>query len=145
MKTLKILAALFFVTGVAVAQDINMKDVPAPVKDAFTKEYANATDVEWEKEMEYYNVEFDVNRMDNEVWYNASGTAVKKEQDITEADLPQSVRDAIKSGYADYRLDDIEKVWQNNVTSYKLELEKGNDEIHVTFDANGKVTAERKD
>lgn len=144
MKTLKILAALFFVTGVAVAQDINPADVPAAVKNAFTKEYANATDVEWEKEMENYQVDFDVDRMDHEVWYNASGTVVKKEQDIAETTLPQAVRDALKAGYADYRLDDIEKVWQNNTTSYQLELEKGNEDKHVTFDANGKVIAERK-
>ena len=144
MKTLKILATLFFVTGVAVAQDMNQNDVPSSVKNAFTKEYANATDVEWEKEMDNYKVEFDVNRMDNEVWYSASGAVVKKEQDITEAELPQAVRDAVKSGYAGYRLDDIEKVWQNNTTSYKLELEKGNEDKHLTFDTNGKVIAEVK-
>ncbi len=144
MKTLKMLAALFFVTGGAVAQDINQADVPAAVKNAFTKEYAKATDVEWEKEMENYKVEFDVDRMDHEVWYNASGTIVKKEQDIAETTLPQAVRDVLKGGYADYRLDDIEKVWQNNTTSYQLELEKGNDDKYVTFDANGKIISELK-
>lgn len=144
MKTLKILAAFLLVTGVSVAQNINPTDVPAPVKDAFSKEYAKATDVEWKKDMENYKVEFDLNRMENEVWYNASGTVVKKEQDIAEAELPQAVRDAVKSGYADYRLDDIEKVWQNNATSYQLELEKGNEDKHVTFDANGKVIEEVK-
>ena len=144
MKTLKILAALFFVTGVAMAQDINQADVPAAVKNAFEKEYANATDVEWEKKMENYQVDFDVDRIDHEVWYNASGTVVKKEQDISETDLPQPVRDAIKTGYTGYRVDDIEKVWQNNATSYELELEKGNEDKHLTFDANGKVIAEVK-
>jgi len=144
MKTFKILAALFFVTGVAVAQDMNEKDVPASVKNAFTKEYANATDVEWEKDMENYKVEFDVNRIENEVWYNASGTVVKKEQDIAEAELPQAVRDAVKSGYANHTLDDVEKVWQNNATNYELELENGNEDKQVTFDANGKVIAETK-
>lgn len=144
MKTLKILAAFLFATGVAVAQDMNQNDVPASVKNAFAKEYANATDIEWEKDMHNYKVEFDLNKMDNEVWYNASGTVVKKEQDIAEAELPQAVRDAVKSSYADYTLDDIEKVWQNNATSYELELEKGNEDKHLTFDANGKVIATAK-
>ena len=106
MKTLKILAAFLFFTGVVVAQDMNATDVPASVKNAFSKEYAQATDVEWEKDMENYKVEFDLNKMENEVWYSASGAVVKKEQDITEAELPQTVRDAVKSGYADYTLDD---------------------------------------
>lgn len=144
MKTLKILTALFFATGVAMAQDINQSDVPSAVTDAFTKEYALVTKVEWEKDTENYKAEFDLDRMDTEVWYNVSGTVVKKEVDITEAELPQAVRDAVKSGYADYRIDDIEKVWQNNATSYELELEKNNEDKHVIFDEKGKVTAERK-
>lgn len=144
MKTLKILAALFFVTGVAVAQHVNQKDVPSDITDAFVKEYGNASDVEWEKKMENYKVDFDVNRMEHEVWYNASGTVVRKEQDITEAELSQAVREALKSAYAGYRLDDVERVWENNTTSYKLELEKGEDK-HVTFDIEGKVAAERND
>ena len=144
MKTLKILAAFLFATGVAIAQDIKPTDVPASVKSAFATEYAKASDVEWEKDMENYKVEFDLNKMDNEVWYNASGTVVKKEQDITEAELPQAVRDAVKAGYADYTLDDIEKVWQNNATSYEVELEKASEDKYLTFDANGKVIAEVK-
>ena len=144
MKTLKILAAFLFFTGVVVAQDMNATDVPASVKNAFSKEYAQATDVEWEKDMENYKVEFDLNKMENEVWYSGSGAVVKKEQDITEAELPQTVRDAVKSGYADYTLDDIEKVWQNNATIYELELEKGNEDIHLIFDANGKLIAQAK-
>jgi hypothetical protein len=144
MKTLKILAAFLFVTGVAAAQNINPTDVPVSVKNAFTKEYAKATDVEWEMDMENYKVEFDLNKMDTEVWYNASGTVVKKEQDIVEGELPQAVRDAVKSSYADYKIDDIEKIWQNNATSYELELDKANEDKHVTFDANGKVISETK-
>ncbi len=145
MKTLKILAALFFVSGVVLAQDINQNDVPSVVSEAFTKEYGNASDVEWEKKIDNYKVEFDINRMEHEVWYNASGTVLRKEQDIAEAELPQTVQDAIKAGYSGYRLDDIEKDWENNVTTYTVELEKGNVEIHVTFDEKGKVIAERKD
>jgi len=144
MKTLKILAAFLFTTGIAAAQDVSIADVPASVKNAFTKEYAKATDVEWEKDMQNYKVEFDLNRMENEVWYNASGTVVKKEQDIAEVELPQVVRDAVKSSYADYTLDDIEKVWQDNTINYELELEKGDEDKYVTFDANGKVIAEVK-
>lgn len=144
MKTLKILIALFFVGGVAVAQDIKKAAVPAVVTDAFAKEYTKATDVEWEKDLENFKVEFDVARMDHEVWYDASGTVVKKKQDIEEAALPQAVRDALQSSYVGFRAEDIEKIWYKNSTSYKLDLEKDNSEIDLIFDANGKVTSEYK-
>lgn len=143
MKTLKILTIALFATSVAMAQDLNASDVPSNLNDAFNKEYPKASDVEWEKEMDNYKVEFDLNRHEHEVWYNASGSVLKKEQEITESELPQAIRDAIKSNYAGYRVDDVEMIWQNNASTYEVELEKGQDEKHITFDGDAKVLKER--
>lgn len=143
MKTLKILAVSLFTTSVAMAQDLNPESVPGNLKDAFNKEYSRATDVEWEKELDHYKVEFDLNRRDHEVWYNASGKVLKKEIEITKADLPQAIRDVIKSKYVDYRVDDVDMIWQKNATTYDVELEKGQNEKHVIFDSNAKVLNER--
>ena len=143
MKTLKILAVALFATSVAMAQDLNPADVPVNLIDAFNKEYSGATDVEWEKELDHYKVEFDLKRQDYEVWYNASGKVLKKEIEIAEAELPQAIRDAIKSQYAGYRVDDVEMIWQNNTTTYEVELEKGQAEIHIIFDKNAKVLSKR--
>lgn len=142
MKTLKILTVSFFVTCFATAQDISQADVPAIVKAAFEKEYGNASGVEWELKMENYKVEFNVKRMDSEVWYNASGIVLKKEQEITKSELPSAVLDAINLNYAGYRIDEIEKVWKDNITTYKLELEKGQVEKHINFSSEGKVIKE---
>lgn len=144
MRTLKILAVVLFATGTAMAQDLNRAEVPSNLNDAFNKEYPKATDVEWEKELDNYKVEFDLKRQDHEVWYNASGTVLKKEIEITEGELPQVIRDVIKSKYAGYRVDDVEVIWQNNATTYEVELEKGQDEKHVIFDSNAKVLGERR-
>ena len=125
------------------AQDLNPADVPVNLKDAFSKEYSKATDVEWEKELDNYKVEFELNRQDHEVWYNASGMVLKKEIEITKAELPQAIRDAIKLKYAGYRVDDVEMIWQKNTTTYEVELEKGQAEKHIIFDRNGKVLSYR--
>lgn len=143
MKTLKILTVALFATSFAMAQDLNSSDLPGNLKDAFSKDYSKATDVEWEKELDNYKVEFDLNRQDHEVWYNASGSVLKKEQEITEAELPQAIRNAIKSNHPGYRVDDVEMIWQDNTTTYEVELEKGQDEKHITFDGNAKVLNER--
>lgn len=143
MKSLKILAIVLFTTGFAKAQDLNSADVPGNLKDTFNKEYPKATDVEWEKEMDNYKVEFDLNRRDHEVWYNASGSMIKKEQEMVETELPQSIRAAIQSKYAGYRVDDVEMVWKNKINTYDVELEKGQDEKHVIFDDKAKVLSER--
>ncbi len=145
MKTLKIFMLSLFVTTTAMAQDLNPKDVPQLVKDAFTKENAQATNIEWERDMDNYKVEFDIGRMEHEIWYTPSGMVIKKEQDITEADLPQAIKDVIKSKYAGYRVDDVEMTWMDNAITYEVELEKGKEEWEVTFDVQGKILHERRD
>lgn len=144
MKTLKILAFTLLASSAVMAQDLRIADVPNNLKEALEKEYPKATDVEWEKELENYKVEFEINRQDHEIWYNASAQILKKEQEISETELPKAIRDAIKSSYAGYRVDDVEKIWQNDTVTYEVEVEKGQEEIHLTFDANAKVLNERK-
>lgn len=143
MKSLKILAIVFFVGGFANAQDLNSADVPANLKNTFSKKYPIATDIEWKKELDHYKVEFEINRHDHEIWYNAAGNTIKKEQEITEAEIPQAIRAVIKSKYAGYRVDDAEIVWKNKTKTYEVELEKGQDEKHVIFDDKAKVLSER--
>lgn len=145
MKTLKILAVALFATGVAMAQDLKPADVPANLKDAFKKEFPKASDVEWERSMENYKVEFDLNRQDHDVWYNASGSIIKKEIEIAETELPQAIRESIKANFPEYRVDDVEMIWQNNLTTYQLEIEKGPTEKHLTFNSEGEVLNERND
>ena len=144
MKTLKILAFTLLASSAAMAQDLGTADVPNNLKEALKKEYPKAADVEWEKELDNYKVEFEINRQDHEIWYNASAQILKKEQEISETELPKAIRDAIKSSYAGYRVDDVEKIWQNDTVTYEVELEKGQEELHLTFDANAKVLNERK-
>lgn len=143
MKSLKLLAIVIFAGGFANAQDLNSADVPANLKNTFSKGYPAATNVEWKKELDHYKVEFKINRHDQEIWYNASGSTIKKEQEIKEAELPQAIRAVIKSKYAGYRMDDAEIVWKNKVKTYEVELEKGLDEKHVIFNDKGTVLSER--
>ncbi len=145
MKTLKIVMLLLFATSLVSAQDLKLNEVPEAVKAAFAKENLKGTAIEWERDMENYKVEFDVGLMEHEIWYTPSGTVIKKEQDITETDLPANVRKEIQAKYAKYRVDDVEMKWQDNQTTYKVELEKGKEDWEVVFDANGKIINARKD
>ena len=143
MTTLKILTLALFATSIAVAQDLNLTEVPNNLKVALNKEYSNATDVEWEKELDHYKVEFDIKRRDHEIWYDVSGKILKKEIEISKTELPKVILDLIKSKYAGYRVDDVEMIWQNNATTYDVELEKGREEKNVLFDDKAKILNER--
>ena len=145
MKKLKIFMLFLCATSFAMAQDLNPRELPKAVLDAFMQENSNATDIEWKRDMDNYKVEFDVGRMETEIWYTPSGKVIKRESDIHETDLPQSIRDIIKSKYAGYYVDDVEMTWMDNAVTYEVELEKGKEEWKVIFDSKGKILSERRD
>lgn len=145
MKALKTIMLVLFVTTLMSAQDQKSSDIPEVVKNSFTKEYAKAMDVEWEKDRDNYKVEFDIGQMDHTIWYTNSGKIIRKEQDITEKDLPSAVWNEIDANYSEYIIDDVKMIWENNTTTYKVEFDEGEESWDVIFDSQGKVLEESMD
>lgn len=145
MKNKKLATVALTVLGAftVFAQDINPNDVPVNLKQNFKQNYPQASDIEWEMNGQAYKVEFDANRQEHEIWYATDGNITKTEQEMTEADLPQTIKTVIADNYLGYKVDSVEKTIENGGTTYKVELEKGwNDEKEVVFDENGKVLSE---
>ncbi|WP_189702635.1 PepSY-like domain-containing protein [Subsaximicrobium wynnwilliamsii] len=146
MRSLKLATLAIFATAAMSAQDLKMDEVPSNLADTFKKEYPQATDVEWEMDMANYKVEFDVNRMEHELWYSKEGKVMKSEMELTETDLPAAIASVLKSKYADYKVDSVEVTEENGAKTYEVDLEKGwNEELDLVFSANGEVLSEMKD
>lgn len=95
--------------------------------------------------MDLFKVEFDLDRMEHEIWYDASGKMMKMEKEMNENDLPQAVKSKITSSYASFKIDDIEMKEENGKTTFEIELEDGRKEKTVIFDASGSVINEFED
>lgn len=146
MKNLSIMALTMLATATISAQDLKMTDVPTNLQTAFTKAYSNATDVEWEKEMNNYKVEFEIDRMDYEVWYTSDGNSVKTEMDIAVSAVPTTISNAIKKKYPDYKIDNVEMKEEGNKKIYKVEIEKGwIKERKLVLDATGTILSDYED
>ena len=148
MKNRNIITAAFTLLGAfsIFAQDMNPDNVPSNLKQNFQKSFPQATDVEWEMDGQSYKVEFDMNRNEHEIWYATDGTTTRTEQELTEAELPQTIKTAISGSYAGYKVDSIEKTTVNGSSTYEVELEKGwNNEKDVVFNEGGKVLSEMID
>ena len=144
MKILKSFIVLLMVGFTMNAQDISFSEVPTAIQSHFNKAYKNVTDIEWEKEMDHYQVEFEIDRMDYEVWYTSDGKQVKLEKELQPNELPNVIATAVKKKYSDYSIDDCELREENGNVIYLLELEKWSDEIEVIYDANAKLLKEIK-
>jgi hypothetical protein len=138
MKTVTFLTAILLSTATLFAQDIAENEVPSVVLNNFKKEFPKASDVEWERHGEQYNVEFEIGWFnDYEAWFSASGELLKHTEEISEKDLPQAVKETIKNQYADYSIDDAVKITENNTIYFMVEIEKGNEEKDLHFSAEG--------
>lgn len=138
MKSLKFLTVLFFTSTALFAQDIPSSQVPSVVLNQFNIDFPKAQDVDWKLENNDYNVDFEFNQgQDFEAWYSNSGKLLRLEEEISKSELPQAVVTAIKNKYSAYKIDDVEKITQNNTIYYEAELEKGDSEITVLFNKDG--------
>ncbi len=148
MKNLKIAALVVFATATTAinAQDLKSADVPAKVQTTFTSAHADAKDVEWEKKGDHFKVEFEVNNMDHDIWYDAEGKVMKSKMEISESQLPASVTTAVKNAYADYKIDSVEVIDEDGAKTYEVEIEKGwLKERKLIIDASGKVISDLED
>ena len=98
-----LIAAVLTVTsfGFALAQS---GAIPTSVSNAFKSEFPNARDVDWDKKQNLYEVEFELNRLDHEVWYNAEGQVVRHKQELKTRSVPAKVRQSAKKQYKGYRI-----------------------------------------
>lgn len=146
MKNLKIAALLMFASATISAQDLNTNDVPAKVRSTFRTAHTGATDIEWEKEGDHFKVEFEINKMDRDIWYDAEGNVMKSKMEISEHELPSAVATAVKNAYADYTIDSVEVHELDGTKTYEVEIEKGwLKERKLIIDASGKVISDLED
>lgn len=146
MKNLKIIALALFVTAAIQAQDLTESQVPENFTAGLLKEYPTATDIEWERKGTDYKVEFDVGKMEHEIWFNKDGDVVKVEKEITRSEIPAALLAVIGKDYPEYKIDSVESTMKNGVTTYEIELEKDwNESLKVTFSTSGKVLNIKKD
>ena len=139
-KTIQLVALMVLGTGTIFAQDIPSSQVPSVIVNNFKKEFTKANDVEWERQGDLYNVDFEIGWFtDYEAWYNASGKLVKHTQEISKSDLPKAVINAIKTQYKEYSIDDVKKIIEDGVETYKVELEKWDEDFDVIYSKNGNL------
>ena len=135
---IQLVAIIVLATGYVSAQDIPQSKVPSVIVNNFIKEFPKARDVEWELKGNEYNVEFEIGFLtDFEAWFTASGSLIRYTEKISSSKLPKAVKDAIKTDFDKYRIDEAKKITENNVVTYRVELEKRDHEVNLVFSENG--------
>lgn len=125
MKTLTI--TFFIVFGFLITScaqdDIPQKQVPSAVLSTFTSNFPNALATEWEKRGKMYEAEFVMDRTEHTAHIDGAGKLARHEHDITASDLPEPVRTAIENSYAEYIIEDADRIKEGETVTFKVEIE----------------------
>jgi hypothetical protein len=111
---------------------------PVPnVEAAFREKFPTATDVEWKVSNGVYEIDFEVDRVDYEAWYDADANLLMYKHDIAATQIPAAVSAALGRDYPGYRVDDVEKVYKGNIVGYYFDLEKGQMDARAFYQEDG--------
>ncbi len=114
------------------AQRISTEKVPAAVKTAFQKAFPKATDIDWEKENNAFEAEFELETGEEiTAVFSPEGVLLEIEQEMTVSTLPQPVLDALKGK----RIKEASKITKaDGAIVYEAEVKRKD----LLFDASGK-------
>lgn len=140
MKGLSLVITALAITLISCAQDIPASKVPSVVQNTLQSTFSNAAKVEWEKKGTLYEAEFEIDKTEYTAHIEASGKLLVYKVDITAAEVPAAITQAIARDHAGYQLDDADKLVKDGTTYYQVELEaKGKKDLKVVYTANGQA------
>ncbi|SFZ94219.1 Putative beta-lactamase-inhibitor-like, PepSY-like [Flaviramulus basaltis] len=142
MKLLKIVLGTFLVFTVFAFTATENK-APQKVKDAFSKKFPTVKKVKWEKEnVTKWEAEFKMDKVKYSANFLEDGTWKETEHEIDEKEIPEKVKSAIMTNFLDYIMEEAEISETQNGIVYEFEMEKGEIEIEVAIDVNGKILSQ---
>ena len=139
MKNLVTFLMLTFLLNVLSCQ--SKDDVPDAVKMAFKQKYPKENDPDWHVDQ---NGNFESNfKKDGEHYradFSPEGSWIETERSIKKSDLPEAVKDKLKSDYEDFEIVEIEETDHHSKgLFYDVELKKNGEKQDVEFLENGQV------
>ena len=137
MKRTILLSLLTIIALCTYAQDIDQKNVPAVVLNAFQLKFANADDVDWELEKGNYHVEFEINNKNHDVLLDDRGNVLRHEQDLWESEIPAAVMASIRSKCMFFDIDDADKKEEGGKVIYYINFEIDNKDFDFLIDEKG--------
>lgn len=127
------------------AQDIQQKNVPAVVLNAFQIKFPNASDIDWRLEKGNYRIKFEVNNKDNELLLDDRGNVLNHYQDLWGSEVPEIVLRTLKSKVAFFDLNDADLIREGNEIYYEINFEISGKDHDFWIDKDGKLLKYRKE
>ena len=113
---------------------------PESVKKAFEAKFQGAESVKWDKESDTeWEAEFKMSGKEYSANFGTDGSWKETEYEIEESELPSTVTNTLGTEFTGYKVEAVEITKTPNYDAYEMEIKKGDSEMEVVIDGNGKV------
>ena len=118
---------------------------PESVINAFQAKFTQAKKVNWDQEeAKEWEAEFHMNGKEMSASFDPSGKWLETETDISKSDLPEGLKSTLDKQYADCKIKETVIVESPDFSGYEIEMEKGEANIEVQMNGNGKVVSQKE-
>lgn len=139
-KAILFLAFSACIVGISFAQE----SIPQAAKDHFASTYPMATDVKWDVEDGKIEVKFELNGIEWDGYYDATGNWLKTKRELKKDEVPQVVLDGLKTTeFNSWSADDPhEYQTPAHKSLYRFEVKNGGEKKIIFLTPDGKLVPE---
>jgi len=145
MKRNIFLLALTFLWVTSWSQEIQQKNIPAVILNAFQVKFTNAKDIEWRLEKGLYRVSFELNEKDNQVTINDKGVITKHLQDLYVSEIPAPVMETIRKKVTFFDISDADLAEENGKLTYNIKMEINDKDLEFLVNEKGSLLKYRRE
>ncbi len=125
--------------------NISEKELPQAVQNSFHTIYAAVTDVDWEKEGNFYEAEFEENDAEQTILFNANGNILRTESEILISAIPAAIPLYVESNFKGFKIEETVILKTAGNIYYKIEIQDRRNELDILFDMTGNYISEDKE
>lgn len=126
--------ALILMVGLSTSFAHGIEGVSEKIMNSFKKEFSQATEVQWESTKELAKATFSMHGQIMFAYYNVDGNLLAVSRNIVAAQLPMSLLNDVKKNYNEYWISDLFEMSANDLTTYYITLENGDQKIVLKSD-----------
>ena len=119
-------------------------EISSLVTSSFSKDFASAKQVKWQKERNFVKATF---TLDNEVmyaYYNESGELMGLVRNILSDKLPIGLMTGLKKNYSGYWITDLFEMAANGQSTYYVTIENAEETVMLVSEGSGSWSVNKK-
>ncbi len=139
MYKLSILIFLAIFT-ISCDDDIDPSQIPSVVQNTLKSNFPHATDIEWERYGDDFEVDFEFKKIDHSARIDRTGTMLEYKFETAKNTLPPTIIKAMNTEYPDSNWEDPEILVRGNKRYYQLEIDGFLKDNKILLDSLGTET-----